>query len=165
VQGEYYFYNQDQLSPKENSTKNPKYHCFCKDYRVSKQKEVSILVATSQPAMRKGLKMLLGDQHIPYIVAEAQDSHELLKKIEATCPLVILLDWDLLDRATPILIKTICNLDQDTSLIVLSPKSEHQQLALEAGADHFVNISQPPRELQNIINNIVQSGNLDQSDA
>jgi len=120
-----------------------------------RSKKIGILIATSQPSIRSGLKMLLTDESDRWVVAEAQDSHELLKKIEATCPQVVLLDWNLLNRATPILIKTICTLDQDTTLIVLSAESEHQQLALEAGADAFANIGKPPRDLVAIINEMV----------
>ena len=125
------------------------------------QKDICILIASSLPATRNALKMLLNEQSDLYVVAEAGDSHELLKKIESTCPDVVLLDWDLLDRATPILIKTICAGDQKLTTIVLSAESDHQQIALDAGAAAFVNIGNPPRELLATINELYRTKQLD----
>ena len=122
---------------------------------MSEQKEIGILIATSQPATQAGLKMLLKEESSRYILAEAQDSHELLKKIEATCPQVVLLDWDLLDRATPILIKTICTLDPDTTLIIISAEAEHRQPAIDAGAYAFSSMADPPRQLMTMIEELV----------
>ena len=119
------------------------------------QKNICILIAAGHPSIRSGLKVLLNEESDLYVVAEAQDSHELLKKVEATCPDVILLDWDLLDRSTPILIKTIGALDQKSAVVVLSAESDHRQSALDAGADAFVNIGDPPKELLVTINKIL----------
>jgi len=121
------------------------------------QKDICILIAANQPSIRNGLKMLLNEESGLYVVAEAQDSHELLKKIESTCPNVILLDWDLLGRSTPILIKTIGSLDQKLVVIVLSPEADLQQAALDAGADAFVKTGDPPRELLTTINELFRA--------
>ena len=120
------------------------------------QKYNCILIAGNPPATRNALKLLLNEENGSYVVAEAGDSHELLKKIESTTPHVILLDWDLLHRATPILIKTIATLDQKSAVIVLSADSDHKQTTLDAGADAFVNIGDPPKELLVSINNIIK---------
>jgi len=125
------------------------------------QKEIRILIAASQTSIRNGLKMLLNEENGMHVVAEAQDSHELLKKIESTCPNVVLLDWDVLDRATPILIKAICSLDKKSSVIVLGEEYDHQQLALEAGADAFVNIGDPPMDLVTTINELFRANRLE----
>ena len=120
------------------------------------QKDIFILIAANPPATRNALKLLLNEESGSYVVAEAGDSHDLLKKIESTHPDVILLDWDLLGRATPILIKTIATLDQKSAVIVLSADSDHKQTTLDAGADAFVSISDPPKELLVSINNIIK---------
>ena len=95
------------------------------------------------------------------MVAEAGDSHELLKKIESTCPDVVILDWGLLDRATPILIKTICTLDEDLAVIALSTEADHRQAALDAGAGAFVRIGEPPSQLLTQINKLICERELD----
>lgn len=121
---------------------------------MSDTNDIGILIAASQPATRNALKMLLNEESGLQVVAEAGDSHELLKKIDSTCPDVILLDWDLLDRATPILINAIDALDQDRVIIVLSPESNVQAAAIDAGADAFVNVGHPPRELLTTIDEL-----------
>ena len=120
------------------------------------QKNICILIAASRPSIRSGLKVLLNEQSDLYVVAEAGDSHELLKKVEATCPDVILLDWDMLDRSTPILIKTISALDRKSAVIAMSVESDHQQVAMDSGADAFVNLGDPPSELLVTINKTLQ---------
>ena len=126
---------------------------------MGERKEICILIASSQPSLRKGLKMFLNEESGLCVVAEAGDSHELIKKFESTHPDIVLLDWDLLDRATPILIKTISSLDQKTTLIVLSAKSDHMQVAMESGADSYVDISNPPGELLVTINKTLRRYN------
>jgi two-component system response regulator NreC len=118
------------------------------------QSHICVLIAASHPSIRSGLRVFLNEQSDLYVIAEAQDSHELLKKVESTCPDVILLDWDILDRSTPILIKTISALDRKSAVIVLSAESDHQQAALDSGADAFVKIGDPPRELLAVINKL-----------
>jgi DNA-binding NarL/FixJ family response regulator len=119
------------------------------------RQEHSILIASSSPANRNALKLFLSEQSGNFVVAEAGDSHELLKKFESTSADVVLLDWDLLDRSTPILIKTISAHDQNTAIIVLSPGNDHEQVAMDAGADAFVNIGDPPKELSIAINKVI----------
>lgn len=120
---------------------------------MAKHKDNSILIASGVPSTRKALYIYLDEQNGLNVVAEAQDSHELLKKIESTCPSIVLLDWDLLDRATPLLINTIKSLAIKPLVIVLSPDSEHRQEALDARADAFVDTSKPPKELLGVILN------------
>lgn len=118
------------------------------------QKDIHILIAGNQAATRNALKMLLNEQSGLYVVAEAHDSHELLKKIESTCPDIVLLDWDLLDRATHILIKAVCALDEHIKILVLSAEPDHQQAALTAGADAVGDIGSSPRNLIAMINEL-----------
>ncbi len=117
-------------------------------------KKICILIAASQPSIRRGLRLFLNEQCDLYVITEAQDSHELLKKVETTDPDVILLEWDLLDRSTPILIKTINALERKLAIIVLSADSDHQQAAMDSGADAFVKIGDPPKELLAVINKL-----------
>jgi len=121
---------------------------------VGDQKKICVLIAACLPATRNALKIFVNEQPGFGVVAEAGDSHELFKKIEITSPDIVLLDWELLDRATPILIKAMRALDQKQLVIVLSPDTDHQQPALEAGADGFVDIGNPPKELLLTINEL-----------
>ena len=111
-----------------------------------------ILIASSQPSLRNGLKLLLDEENGLLVVAAVADSHELIKKTESTLPDIVLLDWDLLGRATPILIKAISALEDHSAIIVLSVVADHRCASIEAGADAFVDISEPPGKLLVVIN-------------
>ena len=121
------------------------------------KKEVCVLIAASLPATRKALKILLNEQEGLKVVSEAQDSHELLKKFESTCPDILLLEWEMLGRATPVLINVISTSNQDTGIVVLSSEPAVQAEAMDAGADAFVNTSDPPRELMKIVGELTKS--------
>jgi hypothetical protein len=58
------------------------------------------------------------------------------------------------------LINTIGSLEQKLKVVVLSPESEHKQAALNAGADAFVNIGDPPNGLLTIIDNLFSKNKL-----
>ena len=121
---------------------------------MSDQNEIGILIAASLPATRNALMIFVNEQPGLHVVAEAGDSHELFKKVESTCPDAVLLDWELLDRATPILIQAMRALDQKHFVIVLSTNTDHREAALDAGADGFVNIGNPPHELLETIHKL-----------
>ena len=121
------------------------------------QNEICILIAASPLATRSALKLLMNEQSGLKVVSEAQDSHELLKKIESTCPDVLLLDWEMLGRATPVLINAISTMNNELVMIVLSPEKDLEQAALDAGADAFVNTGDSPRELLNTINELISA--------
>ena len=121
---------------------------------MKSQRDLNTLIASNRPSTRSALKILLKEQSDLIVISEAQDGHELLKKIESTCPDLILLDWDLLDRATPILIKTVCELNQNLKVILLTANSDHKQAAIDAGADAYVNIGDSPTVLLETIKNL-----------
>lgn len=121
---------------------------------MGNRNEIGILIAASLPATRNALKMYVSEQPDMHVISEAGDSHELFKKVESTSPNVVLLDWDLLDRATPILIKAMRALNQNHIVIVLSAENDHQSTALDAGADGFVNMGKPPQELLKTIHEL-----------
>ena len=120
------------------------------------KKEVCVLIAASLPATRNALKILLNEQKGLKVVSEARDSHELLKKFESTRPDVLLLEWEMLGRATPVLINVISTSNQDIGIVVLSSEPAVQTEAIDAGADAFVNISDSPRELLKTIGELTQ---------
>ena len=103
-----------------------------------------ILIASSQPSLRNGLKLLLDEENGLLVVATVADSHELIKKTESTLPDIVLLDWGLHERATPILVETISALKHLSAIIVLSIDADNRSASIEAGADAFVDGSDAP---------------------
>jgi DNA-binding NarL/FixJ family response regulator len=54
-----------------------------------------ILLADSQSRVRFALCSLLEEQSGLVVVGEARDCQELLARVEAACPDLVLIDWDL----------------------------------------------------------------------
>lgn len=106
--------------------------------------------------------MYLNEQRKMKVVAEAHDGHELIKRTESTCPHLVLLDWDLIDRATPVLINAIYALDQEIIIVIISSKSDNQKAALDAGADAFVKLGDPPDYLMDTISRLIPQNKLTQ---
>ena len=111
-----------------------------------------ILLASSQPSLRNGLKLLLDEENGLLVVATVATSHELIKKTESTLPDIVLLDWGLHERATPTLIEAISALECLSAIIILSIDADNRSASIEAGADAFVDISEPPGKLLVAIN-------------
>jgi DNA-binding NarL/FixJ family response regulator len=56
---------------------------------------MQILLADNQPKVRFGLRVLLERQPGLQVVGEAADAEDLLAQVEADCPDLVLLDWEL----------------------------------------------------------------------
>ena len=56
---------------------------------------MQILLADNQPKVRFGLRVLLERQPGLQVVGEAADAKDLLAQVEADCPDLVLLDWEL----------------------------------------------------------------------
>jgi DNA-binding NarL/FixJ family response regulator len=81
------------------------------------------------------------------VVAKADDIQTLLTQAEATQPDVILLDWDLCNRAPADLMAALHLLFSQPGLILINAPAESKQAALAAGADACVVKGAPPKSL------------------
>lgn len=106
-----------------------------------------ILVADDQDRVRYALRTLLDAQPGLDVVAEAADVHELLSTVQAICPDVVLLDWELPGLAVSAILPVLHQYCPETTIIVLSCDPEARSVALAAGADHFVSKAHPPERL------------------
>ncbi|MHC4521394.1 MAG: response regulator [Planctomycetota bacterium] len=106
-----------------------------------------ILIADDWPNVQNALRLLLEQQPGLEVVGEVVDAGELVAQVEANCPDVVLLGWELpglrQDGLFPIL-RSIC---PDISVVVLSGRQGAQQAALACGADAFVSKMAPPERL------------------
>jgi len=116
-----------------------------------------ILVADSQPKVRRALCVLLRQQPGLAIVAEAANAVELLAQAEKCHPDLILLHWRLQDLAAFDLLPTLRRTCPGLHLIVLSSRREARQATLDAGADAFVCKMDPPDKLLAAIQSIQQT--------
>jgi DNA-binding NarL/FixJ family response regulator len=118
------------------------------------KRSLRILIADDEPNVRFALKVLLGQQAGFQVEGEAADAESLLGQMEADCPDVVLLDWDLGGVAGDDLLPTMRQRRPRTAVIVLSGKPGIRQAALTAGADAFVSKADPPEQLLAAIRSI-----------
>ena len=132
---------------------------------------MQILLADNQPKVRLGLRVLLERQPGFKVVGEAANAEELLARMEADRPDLVLLGWELpgLARVDPCGEPVACT-ERGTSsrrsepsvqgllsalrrdspnlcVIALSVRSEARRAALAAGADAFVYKCDSPERL------------------
>jgi len=106
-----------------------------------------ILLADDQSNIRFALRALLERQTDTQVVGEAANSESLLSQVQAACPDLVLLDWNLPGAAADELLPTLRDACPDLSVIALSGQLEARRAALAAGADAFVGKTDPPETL------------------
>lgn len=110
-----------------------------------------VLLADDQPQVRSALRLLLEQQSGLSIVDEAAEAGELLVQVQATCPDLVLLDWELPALQTANIVPALRTLCPHLLVIALSGRPEARQAALAAGADAFVSKGDPPERLLAIL--------------
>jgi DNA-binding NarL/FixJ family response regulator len=122
--------------------------------------QTHILIAERQAATRSALSGFLRGQPGLDVVGESADSQGLLDQIEATCPDLVLLDWDLPGETGGDLIPDVRQTDCHPCVIVLGVRQESAPAALDAGANKFVcKGEQPSRLLSAIYDVLSEHGN------
>jgi DNA-binding NarL/FixJ family response regulator len=105
------------------------------------------LLADDQSKVRSALRLLLEQQSGVSVLGEAVDTTGLLDWVKATCPDLVLLDWELPGWREADLLPTLRALCPCISVIALSGRPEARREALDAGVDAFVNKGDPPERL------------------
>jgi DNA-binding NarL/FixJ family response regulator len=106
-----------------------------------------ILLADAEDNVRYGLRVLLEERTDLQVVGEAADADELSAHVEAACPDLLLLSWDLPGRKGAELVSALRDVCPGLRVIVLSGRPEARQAVLDAGADVFVSKVEPPEQL------------------
>jgi DNA-binding NarL/FixJ family response regulator len=114
---------------------------------MNAQSQTRILIAERQAATRSALSGFLKGQPGLDVVGETADSQELLDQIEATCPDLALLDWDLPGEPGGALIPGVRQTGCQPRVIVLGVRLEAAPAALDAGANEFVYKGDQPSRL------------------
>jgi DNA-binding NarL/FixJ family response regulator len=97
-----------------------------------------ILLADDASNVRLALQALLERQPGLEIVGAVGNARELLAQVKATCPDLVILDWELPHPAALTLLAELREACPGLAIIVLSGRPETRQAALAAGADAFV---------------------------
>jgi DNA-binding NarL/FixJ family response regulator len=106
-----------------------------------------ILLADVQAKVRFALRVLLERQPGCHIVGEATSSEDLLAQVQAACPDLVLLGWELPHPAKAELVAALREVCPNLVVIALSGRPEARKAALEAAADAFVSKGDPPEHL------------------
>jgi len=115
-------------------------------------RQMRVLLADDQSKVRSALRLVLEQQPGVSILGEAVDITGLLDWMKATCPDLVLLDWELPGFETDRLLLTLRELCPCLAVIALSGRAEARQAALDAGVDAFVSKGDPPERLLAAVN-------------
>ncbi len=111
-----------------------------------------VLLADDQAKVRSALRLLLEQEPGLSVVGEAVEAGDLLVQVKATCPDLLLLDWELPGRPMTEVLSTLRRLCPHLTVIALSGRPEARRLALEAGVDAFISKGDPPERLLAAVN-------------
>ena len=106
-----------------------------------------ILIADDQTKVRFALRVLLQRQPTFEVVGEATNAEELCAQVEANCPDVVLLDWELPGLTPDELLAGLRRMCPGVAVIALSGRLEARQTVLDAGAHAFVCKCDSPQQL------------------
>lgn len=120
-----------------------------------------ILLADEGTVARFALSTLLEQRTGWAVVGEVVSADQLLSKIEATEPHIVLLDWNLPDLNPGQMIPTISASFPEILVIMLSGRPELRLQAISAGADAFVSKADPPNRLLETISSVATKTRCD----
>ena len=111
-----------------------------------------ILLADDEPNVRSALRLLLEQEAGLTVVAEVENSKGLVSQLEADCPDLLLLDWELPGGKGGELIPALREKCPELVIIALSSRPEARRAALNAGADDFLSKGGSPLEVLATVN-------------
>jgi DNA-binding NarL/FixJ family response regulator len=114
---------------------------------MTEEERTRILLAEGDAKTRRALREYLGAQSGLDVVAEAADGDGLLEGAEASCPDLVLLEWDLPGRPKADLIVALRNHEPQPLVVVYGNHPESSSPAMQAGADAYVYKGQGPRQV------------------
>jgi DNA-binding NarL/FixJ family response regulator len=106
-----------------------------------------ILLADGVSNVRYGLRVLLEEYSEFEVVGEAADAEDLVIQVEAACPDLLLLSWELPGLSGPELLPVLWDLCDNLYVIVLSGRPEEHKTILDAGANAFISKIASPEQL------------------
>jgi DNA-binding NarL/FixJ family response regulator len=121
---------------------------------------VRIFIAGPDSAFRMSLQLLLESEAGLAVTGTSDQLEGLTAMVKASCPDVLLLDYELVHQGTIELMDSLHHLEFAPKIIVLSMDPNVKQLSLAAGADYVILKNAPPDDLLPILNKIkLQSTN------
>ena len=108
-----------------------------------------IVIATGDTDLRLAIQLMLSEEPGLKIIGSASDCDGLIALIKSTCPDIAMLDWQLPGCNIEDSLLKIKSLKTEPKivLIVLGRQRRKRETALQAGADDYVVIGDPPENL------------------
>jgi len=119
-----------------------------------------VLLADNHVQVRWALRTYLREELGLDSVDEVTDTAGLLSGAQASCPNLILVEWDLPGQPVGQVLSSLRELNTPAQIVVLSRRSECKEAALAAGADTFVCKAGPPGELSAVLRKLIGLGDL-----
>jgi DNA-binding NarL/FixJ family response regulator len=117
---------------------------------------IRVLVADDHPLIRSGLKQILSREADMAILGEAEDSEQVLERIEEHAWDVVLLDITMPGRGGLDVLREIRRRQPGLPVLVLSMHAEEQFAvrAIKAGASGYLSKTDPPAEIAQAIRKV-----------
>ena len=108
-----------------------------------------IVIATGDTDLRLAIQLMLSEEPGINIIGSAGDCNGLLALVKSTLPDLVLLDWELPGCIMGESLQQIKSIYTESNIfiIVLGRRQSMNETALEAGADAFRVIGDPPENL------------------
>jgi DNA-binding NarL/FixJ family response regulator len=91
--------------------------------------------------------LLLEQDPLPFFVLEICDTQGLFASLRETCPVAVLLDWELPEFNGRDSLDVIHSYCPGMKVIAMSSRYEARHEALKVGADAFISKAEPPEQI------------------
>ena len=108
---------------------------------------MDIIIATSSTDLRIALEIMIREEPGVSIVGTTSESEGLCALIETACPDVVLLDSELAGLSYTQVLAKVHTSKIPPKIVVLGKYLHTRETALQAGADEYVVIGDPPENL------------------
>ncbi len=111
-----------------------------------------VMIADDSQGVRTALRLLLQDSF--EVIADVACPQDLFDAVEAYCPDILLLDWELDGALTSRWLPTLRQLMPHSRIVALSARLEAPKAALYAGVDLFISKSDPPEKVLRLLSEL-----------
>lgn len=118
-----------------------------------------IVLATGNTDLRLAIQLMLSEEPGMNIIGSASDRAGLIALAGSTCPDLVLLDWDLHGGDLAGMVENIRSDRSEPTIkvVVMGRKRSLEQAVLQAGADKYILIGDPPEKLLEVVHQMVIS--------
>jgi DNA-binding NarL/FixJ family response regulator len=115
-------------------------------------------LADDDVEIRQALRVML-EQRLGVIIAgEAAHTYGLAPLVEGTQADIVIIDWDLPYRVDAWLVAELRRLSRKPLVVITSSHADVKEAALLAGADAFVDKSEPPEAFLGVVQDCLSRG-------